>query len=241
MINVLIPACGSSTQFESSFWPQNCIEINGKPMIQYVIDNFKSIRDHRFVTVLSEDECDRFHTDNMVKLFSDNNVKIVKLTGKTGGALCTTLMAIDYIENDDELLISNNDHSFDCDVENIISDFRKKGVDSGVVTFECVHPRWSYVRMEGENVVEAAEKRPISKRAIAGLYYFKCGRDYVESAKRVITKNKSYDGKYYISAAINEMILMGKTVGNVSIDSTLYHTFYEPKQIEKYETEVRKA
>ena len=39
--------------------------------------------------------------------------------------------------------------------------------DAGVITFESVHPRWSYVRLDSENrVTETAEKRPISNSRI---------------------------------------------------------------------------
>ena len=241
MINIMIPASGSSVQFASEYWPKNCVEICEKPMIQYVIENFESVKNKKFIAILSEEECTKFHTDNMVKLFTDDNAEIIRLTGSTGGALCTGLMAVEYIDNDDELLISNNDQKFDCDMEEVLKKFRKDKVDCGVVTFECVHPRWSYIRLEGKNVVEAAEKRPISKQAIAGLYYFKHGKDFVEAAKNTILKGKDHEGVFYISASINEMILKNKKVGHVEISPKLYHTFYEPKQIEKYELEMRNA
>ena len=144
-------------------------------------------------------------------------------------------MAISYINNGDELLVSNHDQTFDCSMEEIRRFFLASGADCGVVTFECVHPRWSYIRLEGENVVEAAEKRPISKHAIAGLYYFRKGEDFVESAKRTIRKGKSYNGKFFLSAAVNEMILMNKRVLHYEVDGAEYHTFYTPQQIELYE------
>lgn len=234
-MNILIPACGDSKHFQESYWPQNIVEIKGKPMIQYVVENFVNVEDKKYIFVLDQKECNKFHTDNVVKLITDDQCEIIKLAGKTGGALCTCLMAIQYIDTDDELIICNCDQKFDNNMEEAIGFFRNKNMDAGVICFDCVHPRWSYVRMEGENVVEAAEKRPISRNAIAGFYYFKNGKDFVCSAKKAMLKGSSFEDRYYITAALNEMVLAGKRIGQYTIDNEDYHSFYSPEKIKKYE------
>lgn len=239
MIHIMIPACGNDQHFLANYWPKNVTEVNGKVMIQYAIENFSSFQDKNYIFILNKKECDRFHTDNLVSILTEGNANIISLENQTGGALCTCLMAIDIINNDDELIISNNDQKFDCDLSDIIQIFRRQDADCGLVCFESVHPRWSFVRAENENVIETAEKRPISKNAIAGLYYFKKGKNFVETAKKAILKGQQYDGRYFISAAVNEMILLGKKVTYQQVEAEQYHTFYEPKQIEKYELEMR--
>lgn len=239
-MNILIPACGNDKQFQNEYWAKNVTEINGKSMIQYVIENFASFRNKKYIVILNESECARFHTDNMVRLLTGGDCEIIRLRQQTSGALCTSLLAIDLIDNDDELIISNNDQKYDCSIEDLLRDIKKQNADGGVVTFECIHPRWSYVRLENDSVVETSEKRPISKKAIAGLYYFKHGKDFVAAAKQAIMKNRSYEGKFYISASINEMILLGKTIKNAEVALENYHSFYEPKQIEKYEMELHR-
>jgi len=108
-----------------------------------------------------------------------------------------------------------------------------------VVTFESVHPRWSYVRLNEQGlVVETAEKRPISRNAIAGLYHFKHGKDFVNSAMRMIQKDSSVNGSYFISPTLNEMILTGKTITTVKVDAEKYHTFYTPQKIKEYEAKL---
>ena len=121
----------------------------------------------------------------------------------------------------------------------ILETCREQAEYRGVVCLECIHRRWSYNRLEGKTVIEAAEKNPISKSAIAGIYYFKVGCDFVRVAQNAIKKGKAYEGRFYLSAAVNEMILLGKKVRSQEIQKEDYHTFYEPKQIEKYEQEIR--
>lgn len=236
-MNILIPACGNDKQFQNEYWAKNVTEIDGKPMIQYTIENFLNIDGKHYIVLLNHSECAKFHTDNLVKLLTNDNASIIRLQNMTQGALCTCLLAVDMIDNEEELVISNNDQKFDVDLSVLLSDIRKQDVDAGVITFDCIHPRWSYVRLDGEYVTEAAEKRPISRNAIAGIYYFKHGKDFIKAAKSAIWKNRNYDGRFYISASINEMILFGKRVGFVAVEKEKYHSFYEPKQIEKYELE----
>lgn len=238
MTHILIPACGNNQKFIENYWPQNVTEVNGKVMIQYAIENFNTIPDKDYIFILNKRECEYFHTDNMVSLLTAGNKSIVTLENETGGALCTCLMGVEFINDDNELIISNNDQKFDCDLNKVVKSFRRKNADCGLVCFDCIHPRWSFVRMENGYVTEVAEKVPISKKAVAGVYYFKRGRDFVEAAKKAILKNQQYNNRYFISAAVNEMILASKTVIAESVENSQYHTFYEPKQIEKYEQEI---
>ena len=83
--------------------------------------------------------------------------------------------------------------------------------------------------------MEVAEKRPLSKNAIAGFYYYKHGKDFIEAAKRALLKQNNLDGKYYISASINELILAGKKVCHYEVDKERYNSFYSPAKIKEYE------
>lgn len=240
MTNILIPAMGDSVFFKDYYFPKFMIEIKGETVLEKVIKNYECIDDRHFIFILSEKECNEFHIDNAVKLLTNNNCTIIRLRKQTAGGLCSCLMAIEYIDNKEPLIIANFDQIISTDYSKVISYFGKQSYDSGVITFQNIHPRWSYVRLEGEYVVELAEKRPISKSAIAGFYYFNHGSDFIEGAKRCILKENSVNGKFYISSSINELILMNRKVGFYEVDKALYHSFYSPEKIKEYEMELAK-
>ena len=99
-----------------------------------------------------------------------------------------------------------------------------------------MHPRWSYVRTDQDGyIVEAAEKRPISKKAIAGFYYFKQGKDFIKAAMQSIRKDNNVNGLYYIAPALGELVLEDKKLGVYQVDIEKYHTFYTPRKIKEYE------
>lgn len=235
MINILIPAMGNSVFFENYYFPKLMIEINGETVLEKVINNFSQIKEKHFIFVLGEKECSEFHTDNSVKLLTGGNCSIIRLKNETAGGLCTSLIAVEYINNDEPLIVANFDQIIDVNYQDVIDEFDRKGYDAGVISFKSIHPRWSYLRVEDGDVVELAEKCPISKNAIAGFYYFRHGSDFVEGAKRAIYKENSLNGRYYISASMNELILMNRRIGMYNIDKEKYHSFYSPDKIKEYE------
>ena len=143
-------------------------------------------------------------------------------------------MAIEHINNDTPLVIANADQIIGEDIQTKIGIL--EAYDAGVITFDSVHPKWSYARVDSDgSITETAEKRPISKHAIAGFYYFKEGKEFIASAMSMIRKDANVNGLYFIAPALNEMILKNKSLGIVQIDNTNYHTFYSPNKIKEYE------
>ena len=134
--------------------------------------------------------------------------------------------------------IANGDQIIDERLGDIVKQL-DKNYDAGVLSFETVHPRWSYVRLDEKGLItEAAEKRPLSNNAIAGFYYFKKGRDFVRAAMSSIKKDSNVNGIYYIAPTLNELVLEGKRLGVYKIDKTKYHTLYSPQKIQEYEKTV---
>ena len=237
MLNILIPLAGSNQFFKESeyLYPKPLIEINNKTMIEHVIDNLNQIKqDKQFIFILNTDDCKKYHIDNIVNILTDYKCQIIRIDNETKGAACSAALAIQYINNDFPLIVSNADQVINDDIENIISKF--ENYDAGVITFESVHPRWSYVRVDENNfVIETAEKRPFSKEALAGFFYFKKGKDFISSIMSMIKKDASVDGRFYVSPTLNEMVLVNKEIKIYKIDNDKYHTFYTPQKIHEYE------
>lgn len=238
MINVLLPAMGTSAFFKDAYFPKPLTEIKGKTMLEMVIDDYKNLNPKNYVFVFSDEDCKKFHLDSSANILSPAS-QVIKLSNQTAGALCTCLMAVEYINNNTSLIIANSDQVIETDYIKVIEHFNNIGADAGVITFPNIHPRWSYARKVGDEVVEVAEKRPLSKDAIAGFYYFKKGSDFVQTAKNAMMKQSNLDGRYYISSSINEMILLGKKVGYFDIEKEQYRSFYSPAKIKEYEDSLK--
>lgn len=206
-------------------------------MIQYVISYLNQIkRETRYIFVVNRADCRKFHLDNTLRLLTNGNCQIVYQDGDAKGAVCSALLASEYINNDDPLIISNGDQYIEEDLNQVLDKFERKKVDAGLICFDSVHPKWSFVRIEGaDQVVETAEKNPISRNAIAGFYYFRKGSDFIHAAMSTISKDSQVNGLYFIAPTYNELVLEGKSVQMHKIDNAQYHSFYSLQKIQEFE------
>lgn len=238
MINILLPSIDTSSFFKDSYFPKPLYEIKGKTMLEMVVDNYSSLKSKNFTFIFADKDCQKFHLDDSARILSGSS-SVIKLQNQTAGALCTCLMAIDHINNNTPLIIANSDQYIYVDYEKVLAYFVKAKADAGIITFSSIHPRWSYALIKDDEVIEVAEKRPFTKNAIAGFYYFSKGSDFIEAAKIVLVKKNSLEGKYYISSSLNELILMGKKVGYYQIEADQYKSFYSPAKIKEYEDSIK--
>ncbi len=249
-MNILIIAAGNNQTFSEAgyIYPKNLVEIDGKPLLQRVFENVSSslasmtsVKNRHFTFLLRSEECKQSHTASAIKLLSPT-ATIKEAQGMTAGAACTALLAIDEIDNDEPLIITNGDIIFNTDLGGIVDGFVKQELDGGIVVFDSIHPRWSYVSCDETGLVtQTAEKRPISNLATAGFYYFAKGKDFVASAASMIEKGAHVNGVYYICPTYNEMVLKNKKIGMSKIDKRDYITLSTPKDVEEYDIFLKQA
>ena len=235
-MNIIVPMAGfNNFNNKNHFYPLPLIEISNLPLIEYFTTNLKEIEgDNKFIYILKEKDCLKFSLDKVLKLLTPN-CEIIKLKNKTGGAVFSVLLSVEKLNSKKECLIVNADQIFNYDLNKILKTFRDKKSDGGVITFNSVHPRWSYVKLIDDDVIEAREKTPISKNAIAGFYYFKSFELFKKCAFNAIQIEDFYNNNLYTSSVLNQLILNNKKVTNYEIDKKYYISFYTPQKIKEFE------
>lgn len=243
MLNIILPMAGmNSLQSEmENHYPSALAEINERPLIQYVIENLAEIDlTAKFTVILRDEDCKKFHLDNTIRLLTGNNVNIVKVRQETAGALCSILLAVDYFNDDSPVIISNADQIIDRKaLINFMGAVATDMPSAACPVFNSVHPRWSYVRIENGEIIEAAEKNPISNNAVAGLYFFESGKEFIKLATAAILNGRQANGNYFTSSVLNEYILAGLRVLPVALDIYDYHSLYTAKRLLDYSEMVR--
>jgi len=208
---------GRGKRFEEAGYsfPKPLIDVNGKPMIQIVIENLNLSAKHIFICY--KQYYDKYAIKDLINLFKPNS-KIITLDSITDGAASTVLLARNDIFSDEELIIANSDQWVDWNPQHFLSFLRNKNADGGIVTFISTHPKWSFVRIDDDGIVkEVAEKKPISNIATVGIYYYKHGKYFVDAAEKMISKNIRTNGEFYVAPAYNEMISNGLKVYNYHV------------------------
>jgi NDP-sugar pyrophosphorylase family protein len=238
-VNILIPLAAPDRYFSADefHFPKPLVEIDGRPMIEQVVEPLRGcFPDARFIFIVKEEDCRRFNLNDVLRQITSPEAVVIPLRALTRGAVCSCLMAIEHIETDGELIVTNGDQVIEADIAAVVQRFRRQRLDAAVITFDSVHPRYSYIRTGDDGlVVEAAEKRVISRHAIAGFYYFAAGRLFVEAAMESIRHDVQIDGAFYIAPTLNELVLTGRRVSHCPVSADRYHSFYAPTLIPQYE------
>jgi HAD superfamily hydrolase (TIGR01509 family) len=217
-MNVLIPMAGAGSRFAQAGYtfPKPLIEVNGKPMIQVVVENL-NVEAH-FIYLVQKEHYEKYNLKQLLNLITPG-CDIVQVDGITDGAARTTLLAKQYIDNEEPLLMANSDQFVEWNSNEVLYAFTADEVDGGIVTFKATHPKWSFAKIGEDGFVsEVAEKNPISDNATVGIYYWKKGSDYVKYAEQMIEKNIRTNGEFYVCPTFNEAIADNKKIRNKQID-----------------------
>jgi len=211
-MNVLIPMAGAGSRFASAGYtfPKPLIEVNGKPMIQVVVENLNIEANYTFI--VQKEHYEKYSLQYLLNLIAPN-CNIVQVDGITEGAACTTLLAKEFINNDAPLVMANSDQFVEWNSNECLYAFNADGIDGGIVTFKATHPKWSYAKIGDDGFVsEVAEKKPISDNATVGIYFWKKGSDYVKYAEQMIEKNIRTNNEFYVCPVFIEAISDGKKI-----------------------------
>src|ERR1035437_1494388 len=242
MLNIVIPMAGRGSRFQEAGYafPKPLIDINGKTMIEVVINNLKPTVDHKFIFICQKEHYEKYDLHNIFKNTTNNNFEVVQINGITQGAACTGLCAKEFINNDDDLLIANSDQYIQNDVNKFLNKSRKENKDGVIMTFTASHPKWSYARVDDTGLVlETAEKKVISNNATVGIYYFKKGSDFVKSAESMIKKGIKSNNEFYVCPVYNELILEGKKIYIDEISVDKIHGLGTPEDLDKFLTKIK--
>jgi len=233
-INILILAAAKNTAKEGQPNTPVCLaEINGKSLVERIIDNVKLITNANFVFTFLETETQHFHLDKVASLLVKDSQSI-SVPEETRGSACTALLAACQLDQSSELLIISANELVDKDLSIVVEDFRTCGLDAGTLTFRSINPRYSFVSLGDDGLIkEAAQRKPISAIATAGVFWFARTSDFVDGTKSLIRKGSSVDGSYFVASVFNELILKQKNIGTFPLELEKYIPLKTEQQIDK--------
>jgi len=217
-MNIVVPMAGAGSRFEKAGYsfPKPLIEVKGDPMIAQVVKNLNL--QGRYIFLVQKAHYEQYDLKNLLNLIAPG-CEIVQIEGLTEGAACTVLKARDLIDNDEQLIISNSDQYIKWNSLDTISTFNHKDSDGGILTFNSVHPKHSFAKVDGNGwVSEVAEKNPISNNATVGIYHWKHGSDFVKYADQMIEKNIRTNNEFYVCPVYNEAIQAGSKIKASLVD-----------------------
>ena len=168
--------------------PKPLVEVNGKTIAEWAINTI-GLKGN-FIFCCKNEHIEKYDLDKKLSSIVPD-CKIVVINEDTEGTADTIHRASKFIDNKEDLFISDSDHCMIWNHSGFEREIRKRKLDACVMVYpdDQTSNAYSYVKLNEEGfVTEAAEKIPISNIAAAGMHYYKKGSDFVGYAKNMIKK-----------------------------------------------------
>jgi NDP-sugar pyrophosphorylase family protein len=172
-----------------------------------------------------------------LKWFKEKGIKLVETDALTEGTACTVLLAKENINPDAPLIIANSDQIVDFVIDDFIQDCLSRNLDGSILCFKDSKrdPKWSFAKINAAGLVEQVkEKEAISDLATVGIYFFRRGGDFIDSAVEMIVQNDRVNGEFYTCPVYNYAIKKKLKIGVYEIQQDAMHGIGTPEDLAVY-------
>ena len=238
-MNIIIPMVGLGSRFQKEGYtvPKPLIEVLGKTLIEHSIDSFNVDGKFIFITRDFHDDDHNAKLSDILKKKRPESIEI-RLKRMTGGAAESALAAKDLINNDDPLVIYNCDQFIDWKPEDFLKIISKKKPDAAVVLYHSRDPKNSFAEVIDDRVTRLVEKQAVSEHALIGFHYWAHGRDFVESAEKLIDNFRAdHKTECFISETFNYM--KDKNILPYHVGNNVFVPLGTPEDVSKYVGKVK--
>jgi NDP-sugar pyrophosphorylase family protein len=223
-MQIVIPMSGFGERFRSVGYrvPKPLIEVDGKTIIQYIVEMFPGESDFTFI-------CNSDHLDQKEYRMRDilesvcPSGNIIPIAGHKLGPVHTVLQALDHIDPDDPVIVNYSDFTCYWDYPHFKEFIAQADCDGAIPCYRGFHPHtlWSnyyaYVREENNYALDIQEKqpftdKPVNEFASSGTYYFKSGKLMQHYFQVCVDKKLMVSNEYYVSMAYKPMIEDGLNI-----------------------------
>jgi len=214
MLNIVLPIAGRGSRFADAGYtvPKPLIPVHGRPMIDTVVRNVRPSCAHRFVFVALREHLERLGMREALEQAAPGSV-VVPVDAVTEGAACTVLLAREYIDSNDALMLANSDQWVDVAIDQYLATMDRDGADGLIMTMQADDPKWSFVGLDAQGfVTRVVEKEVISNEATVGIYNFRHGADFVRAAEQMVAKGLRVNNEFYVAPVYNELIGSGARI-----------------------------
>ena len=224
-MKIVIPMSGTGNRFIQAGYvedPKPLIRIQGKPIIEYVIDLFPGEKDFVFI-------CRQEHLDStdMERILLEKcpSGKIVPVKGSKLGPVYAVSCAYDYIDNEEPAIVNYCDFFMNWDYIEFKKTVEENLCDGNVVCYKGFHPHllhennfYASCKTDSQNyLLEIREKYSFTENKMdspqsGGTYYFRKGSYVKKYFSMLMDENIKFGNEYYASLVYNLLLRDGLRV-----------------------------
>jgi glucose-1-phosphate thymidylyltransferase len=211
-LEIIIPAAGIGKRLRphTHSMPKGLIHVAGKPILGHILDEVESLSPARVILVVG-------HKAQMLEDYVRSRGKkfyhFVQQPEAKGIGHAVWLASRKLAGG--PLLIVLGDTIFRTDLASVI----KRGKNSIAVKSVPDPSRFGVVELERGRIARITEKpkRPKSKLAIVGIYYFKDSRILMEELAGLVSSGKTTKGEFQFTDGLSGMVRRGVRLETFSV------------------------
>ena len=241
MIDIVITMGGIGKRFRDVGYliPKYMITAKDKTLFEWSLKSLDRLKGYinKYIFVALEDNSIDINgfISSKCELLGIDSFEILILDKLTDGQATTALMAKEYWNKNNELLIYNIDTYVESG-EIKYEDFRGDGF---IPCFKAPGNHWSFVRLDDSGkVVEIKEKERISDNCTIGAYYFSSSELYEKIYNRYYVELKNngvgINNEKYIAPLYDYMINNDMEVYISDIPSDKVHVLGTPEELNDF-------
>ncbi len=207
---IIIPLGGLGERFKKSGYqyPKPLVNVLGKNIIQWLIDNLKLNTGDRILIPYNQDLSKYHFEEELKKSYPKTSFFFMEMRENTQGASDTIYQILQKFEEtnqiDEPILSLDGDNFYTCDILQLWKSKNK------IFVFEDLskEPIYSYIQTDSHNqhVEKIIEKEKISNLACTGAYGFDSWKNLKKYCKLIMDLNIRQKNEFYISTVIQKMI-----------------------------------
>ncbi|MGN0018723.1 MAG: glycosyltransferase family 2 protein [Candidatus Gastranaerophilaceae bacterium] len=235
-IDIVITMGGLGSRFREKGYnvPKYMIEAKGRPLFDWSmisLEGFNNNVDKYIFIALKDENSDiKSFINERCKILNIKNYKIIILDKLTDGQATTAMLAKEYWNENNALLIYN----IDTYVESGEMNSAQLRGDGFIPCFQAEGDHWSFVRLDDNGeVVEIKEKERISNYCTLGAYYFKTCKLY-EDLYNEFYKNKHFSKEKYVAPLYDYLLSKNGKIYISDVPPQKVHVLGTPDELEQF-------
>jgi len=222
--------------------PKPLIEIDGKPIIQHVVELFPG--ESKFTFICNQTHLDSTNMRSILEKIAPH-ANIVSIENHKKGPVFAVSKIFNLIEDNEEVIFNYCDFGTHWNYEDFLKHTRDRGADGAIPAYKRFHPHmlgstnYAFMRDEKQWMLEIKEKEPftdnrMNEYASNGTYYFKNGRSVKKYFPLLMERDINLNGEYYVSLIYNLLVKDQLKVSIYDIEHMLQ--WGTPQDVEEYNT-----
>ena len=226
-MNILIPMAGTGSRFAEAGYTISKPAIptydkrTGKklPMVVCATLDLPEVKEDGSNVIYVDRDFHKTNGTESAILEFFPKARFITVDHLTEGQACTCMLAKEYINNDEPLLIAGCDNGMEINAEKLY----KYADESDVLVFTYRHNEavlanpnaygWMIVdendNITGTSIKKAISDNPMEDHAVVATFWFKKGSIFVEATEKMIAENDRINNEFYVDQVAKHVLDLG--------------------------------